>query len=769
MPPEREILISALVSTYGAGRFMRQLLEDLEAQTIRDQMEIVIVDSASPDDEGDIVREFQQHFDNIVYQRTPERENAHVSVNRAFALSRGKYVSPAATDDRHHPLAFERMVAELEDYPEVGLVYADSAVTQTENETLADAHRTAHFLWPEFDPRLLFDVCYIGPHPVYRRTMHEKYGGFDEAMTVAGDYEFWLRLVAAGEQFRHIPEVLSLYLQNPRGNEYGNPQLCDEESELARLRYWQNEWGPRPRPGTCFLFPVAEAAPRATELDKASFETSVDTTSVDGEIPSKPRVTEIGDDPVVSVIMPTRNRPGWLRRAVSSVMAQSLTDLELIVVNDAGETVDSILSNLDTRGCIQSIRFAQNRERSNARNAGLALARGKYIAYLDDDDWWEPDHLASLVEELERTNAIGVYSDARTVVEAIPDGDPDGPYETTQSEELCLPDFDRSSLLVGNFVPTPCLLHRRDALETAGVFDPSLRTHEDWDLWIRLTAEQPFLHLRRASANISWRNDGSSTTSSSREDFPITAEKIHRRYATEAKSRPGVPEAQERYVAGLRARLPRAPEEPAASTQANAPSDPAETHAAEARLAITQGNLREANEALSRLFALAPEHPEGWLLRGVLTIQHLDYGAAADAFATALRYGADERRAELGIAMAALGRGQNERAWNLLRALTDEHPSDGEIVHWLLRAACVRENFRDAIPPVERYLEARPDDSSVRFALAGLFIRLGHLDAAVTEHDRILAKEPTFDGLPELAAALTEAGARLSLAQEQAG
>lgn len=82
------------------------------------------------------------------------------------------------------------MVAELEAYPEVGLVYGDAAVTQTENETLANSHPTAHFMWPEFDPRLLFDVCYVGPHPVCRREMHERYGGFDEDMTVAGDYEF---------------------------------------------------------------------------------------------------------------------------------------------------------------------------------------------------------------------------------------------------------------------------------------------------------------------------------------------------------------------------------------------------------------------------------------------------------------------------------------------------------------------------------------------------------------------------------------------------
>ncbi len=772
---EREILISALVSTYNAERFMRGLLEDLEAQTLRDHMEIVIIDSASPEYEGEIVREFQQRFDNIVYQRTPERENAHVSVNRAFALSRGRYVTPAATDDRHHPRAFERLVAELETHPEVGLVYADAAVTQTENETLDDASRTAHFLWPEFDPRLLFDVCYIGPHPVYRRAMHEKYGGFDESMTVAGDYEFWLRLVAAGERFRHVPEVLSLYLQNPRGNEYGNPRLCDEESEMARLRYWREEWGPRPRPGTCFLFPVTESAspepataPAASELVSRPFErpaTDAPAGDLRANEPTQraepPATTADGatpNDPVVSVILPTYDRPEWLRRAVSSALAQTFGDIELIVVNDGGAPVDALLSELDPHGRVQSIRLGQNRERSAARNAGLAIARGRYVAYLDDDDWWEPDHLEPLVEKLEQTGALGIYSDARTVVETLQEGR----YQAARSEELRLPDFDRRSLLVGNFVPTPCLLHRRDALATAGVFDPSLKTHEDWDLWIRLTASEPFLHEKRTSANISWRTDGSSTTSADREDFPVTAEKIHRRYASEAAARPGVPEAQERYVAGLRARLPRRDESAATTAPESAAPDRVEAHAAEARLAITKGNLEEAHTALTKLFELSPEHAEGWLLRGVLTIQRLDYGAAADAFAEALRHGADSRRAELGMAMAALGRGRNERAWSVLRGLSDRHPADDEVTHWLLRAACVRERFGEAVAPLQRYLEAHPDDASMRFALAGLLIRLGRLDEAAVEHERIRARAPEFGGLPELAAALEQAGARVS-------
>ena len=97
-------IISALVSTYGAERYMRALLEDLERQTIADQMEIVIIDSASPEDEQGIVREFQQQYDNIRYYRTDERENSHRALNRAIDKARGRYLTLANTDDRHRPV-----------------------------------------------------------------------------------------------------------------------------------------------------------------------------------------------------------------------------------------------------------------------------------------------------------------------------------------------------------------------------------------------------------------------------------------------------------------------------------------------------------------------------------------------------------------------------------------------------------------------------------------------------------------------------------------
>ena len=90
---------------------MRGCLEDLENQTMRDRMEVVIVDSASPEAERAIVEEFQKKFDNIRYIRTEQRETLYSAWNRAVKVARGEYLTNANTDDRHAPEALAQLSA----------------------------------------------------------------------------------------------------------------------------------------------------------------------------------------------------------------------------------------------------------------------------------------------------------------------------------------------------------------------------------------------------------------------------------------------------------------------------------------------------------------------------------------------------------------------------------------------------------------------------------------------------------------------------------
>jgi GT2 family glycosyltransferase len=233
---QKEYLISALVPTYNAERFMRGLLEDLEAQTIADQLEIVIVDSNSPQNEQAIVEEFQQRYSNIVYLRTDDWENSHAGINRCIRLAKGRYVTLACTDDRHKPDAFERMAAVLEARPDIALVYANCYITPFENETFENCTPVGVYRWTDFDPLQLLYGCYIGPQPMWRRRLHDKYGYFDESLEQAGDWDFWLRL-AGHETFLHIDEFLGLYLYSPTGRQYRDSELTLREGRIVHQRY----------------------------------------------------------------------------------------------------------------------------------------------------------------------------------------------------------------------------------------------------------------------------------------------------------------------------------------------------------------------------------------------------------------------------------------------------------------------------------------------------------------------------------------------------
>jgi glycosyltransferase involved in cell wall biosynthesis len=237
--------VTAIVSTYSAERFMRGCFEDLVAQTIFPQIEVIVVDAASPQNERSIVEEFQRRHPNIRYLRTEQREPLYAAWNRAIRLARGEYLTNANTDDRHAPHALETLAQALDAHPEAGVAYASTAITAQENASLGSAPTKGRFKARQFDRHRLFHDCMPGPQPMWRRELHERFGLFDETFVSAGDYEFWLR-ISAETKFLHVPEVLGLFLQSPQSISNRNAEQGLRESEIARDRHWPAAWGPRP-------------------------------------------------------------------------------------------------------------------------------------------------------------------------------------------------------------------------------------------------------------------------------------------------------------------------------------------------------------------------------------------------------------------------------------------------------------------------------------------------------------------------------------------
>lgn len=232
--------VSAIVSLYNAECFVRGRLDDLLAQTLyqQGQLEIVVVNSGSKQAERYILRDYLGCVTYIESLREP----IYTAWNRGIRIASGDYITNANADDRLRPDALEVMARALDERPDVGLVYADAFVTSTENarwgEPCTISTKPPYFgklNWPEFDPKLLLQGCYIGPQPMWRKSLHERCGLFDESFQLAGDLEMWLRFAACGVKFAHIPEYLGLFFDDGVG--INSPEQSGMETRRALLRW----------------------------------------------------------------------------------------------------------------------------------------------------------------------------------------------------------------------------------------------------------------------------------------------------------------------------------------------------------------------------------------------------------------------------------------------------------------------------------------------------------------------------------------------------
>jgi O-antigen biosynthesis protein len=233
--------ITSIISTYCAAKFLPTQLDNLLKQTIADELEIIVVDSGSLENEGDIVSDYQKRHANIEYIRT-ERETLYGAWNRAVAAASGRYLINANTDDRLSASSYELLAAALDANPEVGLVYSDAWQTEDDYDILNFVDLTPLENWtlietPEYSHKALLLKCFTGAFPMWRRSLHDQLGMFDPNFIVAGDYDFWLR-IAEHVYFKRVAQPLALILESPDSILCRNKIKLFEENMTLRRKYF---------------------------------------------------------------------------------------------------------------------------------------------------------------------------------------------------------------------------------------------------------------------------------------------------------------------------------------------------------------------------------------------------------------------------------------------------------------------------------------------------------------------------------------------------
>jgi glycosyltransferase involved in cell wall biosynthesis/ADP-heptose:LPS heptosyltransferase/radical SAM superfamily enzyme YgiQ (UPF0313 family)/predicted O-methyltransferase YrrM/2-polyprenyl-3-methyl-5-hydroxy-6-metoxy-1,4-benzoquinol methylase len=441
---DEKYLVSAIVSTYNSETFIRGCLEDLENQTIADKLEIIVVNSGSGQNEESIVKEFQKKYGNIVYIKT-EHEGLYSAWNRAIKAASGQFLTNANTDDRHRRDAFEIMANTLLENTDVVLVYGNQIITDTPNPSFENHHVIEMAKRPEFSrQRLLFGCC-VGSQPMWRKSLHDEFGGFDETLVCASDWDFWLK-IAQKYSFKHIDEFMGLFYRNENGIEHGREIHSLYERYAVGKRY-----------GNPYISVIQQYnAPGS---------------------------------PLVSIIVTAYNAADYISRAIESILIQSYRNFEIIVVDD-GSTDNTAEIVRGFEGEPIKYFFKENGGVASARNFGLQKAGGSFIIMLDSDDMMTPDYIASHLQGFEQhPEADMIYCDDLLIDEQ------DKPIRVINRPEYSNPDGIISDMFRCGFPVVhfkTCI--KRSVFDKLGLYDERLIVAEDYDMMRRFVKQQLKMH-----------------------------------------------------------------------------------------------------------------------------------------------------------------------------------------------------------------------------------------------------------------------------------
>lgn len=215
--------------------------------------------------------------------------------------------------------------------------------------------------------------------------------------------------------------------------------------------------------------------------------------------------------PVLTCIIPTFNRSGYVRECLVALRDSGVTNLEVIVADD-GSTDDTAAVTAATHPGAKYLWQPNSGTPSTARNAAFAISSGKYVGFLDCDDAWLPWAPAKAVALLEKHPDVDVlFADAKMgnphegyvswidvagqeAFFRLPHRAPEPGFRVLERRPLFRRMATRNPVFIG-----ACLL-RREVFATSGGFDPTLRGAADWDLWLRLAARATFGFMREPLA-----------------------------------------------------------------------------------------------------------------------------------------------------------------------------------------------------------------------------------------------------------------------------
>ena len=531
--------ISVVVPVFNAAPHLLATLRTVQQQTLSN-WELIAVDDGSTDASASLVAELAQTDHRI---RLVRQANAGVSIarNRGVAACRAPLIAFLDADDLWHP---DKLLAHLERHQADGVL----GVSFARVEFLTPAGRptglvASHPQLPLRPPDLLCEnPTTTTSNWVLRREVFEAVGGFLEGLSYSEDLEWLLRVICDGRwRIEPIDRVLTYYRTSAGGlssslekMEEGWLRLIGEARRYApelvaahfaaaqavHLRYLaRRSLRLRGDPAQGVDFMVRALQSDLPRLLREPHRTSPTALAVLGRLlihraraplaspapptplihadgPTRPDAVSRPDFPatLVSVVMPLYNSAATVRASLESVLAQTYTNLEILVVDD-GSTDEGVALCRSSDDPRLRIVHQKNRGLAGARNTGIRESTGSIVAFLDSDDLWLPEKIERHVDHLCAHPEVGVSYSCSAFIDGA--GKSMGIYQTPALHHIT-PDL----ILCRNPISNgSCVVLRREVLDGIRFeanlygttesywFDDSFRQSEDIECWIRIALQ----------------------------------------------------------------------------------------------------------------------------------------------------------------------------------------------------------------------------------------------------------------------------------------
>jgi glycosyltransferase involved in cell wall biosynthesis len=499
---ERAPLISILIPNYNYVQYVATAVDSALAQTYPN-FEVIVSDNCSTDGAWELLNERYGDDPRVRLSRNATNVGMAKNFDRLMELARGRYVMCLSSDDFLFPPHLARLEEVFAREPELDVVYCNAYFAREDGAVYAQRALAGQFPVDYVDARdelvenftTVCPVCL--PCALFKREVLLEPGicGDPDNGQAARDWELVIRFALAGKRFAYVAQpsmAIRLHADQSTGDAYHRSgsnvldfaayaeRYMDHPEFLRRMRGREGHVAN-------FLSGLVAQAPSLNdgvspfdEAQHARLAALAQRLRARGAEYEPARVR----DAKVSVVVQTAAPLRLLVRALDSVAAQRFPNWELVVVDHGAIEAEALLRAHPAWERTSYARLPAAHSSGAARNLALRMIRGEYVAFLDTDNAFAPDHLERAVDAIARSGAEVAVASSRLVIERM--HGPAGAPERIAEAPFGGDESDVRLLEVAPSIPLDALVFYRGVLQRSGTFNDTVPFLEDWDFALRV-------------------------------------------------------------------------------------------------------------------------------------------------------------------------------------------------------------------------------------------------------------------------------------------